>query len=384
MKALLAILLLLAAAPALSRDYDREISRQRRELDDLRNQVEAGQKDLLLLKAKKSATLEELERLSSSIALTDEYLRKLESMEQQLVASVNSTQEDLRSIQGSLDTRSSVMARRVRLLYMMGRPEKLLLDAPPTGNGNLFTRAYWVKRMVRYDHRLVGDTREDMDRKQENLKELLAKRQELDEFQRRKHQEMDRFARAKADQEQTLVTLQQSESVKASALRKLQQNAKQLNDIITALEKRRQADLARNPKRKAPQLEIGRRYCSPVEGPVVSRYGLQYHALLGTSTRNLGIELEAPAATPVRAAVSGEVALITRIPGYGQGIILDNGSGYFTIYANLDNIRVATGDKVRTCQEIASEAPDPGRVYFEVRKGTETLDPEKWLKGAGR
>ena len=36
--------------------------------------------------------------------------------------------------------------------------------------------------------------------------------------------------------------------------------------------------------------------------------------------------------------------------------------------------------KVKTCQEIASEAPDPGRVYFEVRKGTETLDPEAWLK----
>ena len=96
------------------------------------------------------------------------------------------------------------------------------------------------------------------------------------------------------------------------------------------------------------------------------------------------VPVEVLAGTAVRAAVSGEVALITRIPGYGQGIILDNGSGYFTIYANLDNIRVAVGDNVRTCQEIASEAPDPGRVYFEVRKGTETLDPEMWLKGTAR
>ena len=381
MKIPLALALFFAVA---SRDTDRDLARQRKELDALRVQVEAGQKELAALKVKKSATVDELENLSINIALTDRYLRKLENMELQLVTSVNATQEELHGIQGSLDTRASIMAKRVRLLFMTGRPEKQLFEAPSSGGGNFFTRVYWVRRMVRYDHRLVGETREDMHRKQEALDQLLAKRRELDEFQRRKRGEMDRFSRAKADQEKTLLTLQQSESMKASALRKLQENARQLTDIITALEKRRRSEMARNPKKKPRELEIGKHYCSPVEAPVVSRYGLQYHALLGTSTRNLGIEMEARAGTAVRAAVSGEVALITRIPGYGQGVILDNGSGYFTIYANLDNIRVAVGDKVRTCQEIASEAADPGRVYFEVRKGTATLDPEMWLKGTAR
>ena len=221
---------------------------------------------------------------------------------------------------------------------------------------------------------------EDFGRQQDNLQNLLSKREELKEFQRRKREEMQRFARAKADQEQTLDALQQTESAKAAALRKLRENARLLNEIIAALEKRRKQELARSPNKKPRELETGSRYCAPSEGPVVSHYGMQYHALLGTSTRNLGIEIEASSGAPVRAAVSGEVAMIARIPGYGQGLILDNGSGYFTIYANLSEIRVAVGEKVKTCQEIASEAPDPGRVYFEVRKGTETLDPEAWLK----
>ena len=377
MNALLAAALLFAA-PA--RDYDTEIAHQRRELDALRGQLEAQQRDLSLLKQKQSATLEELEHLSSSIDLTGQYLHKLESVETQLAASVNGLQEDLRSIQGSLDARGTVMARRVRLLYMAGRPEKLVFGAPSADEGGFWRRVYWVKRILRHDRKLVGESREDMDRKQEGLRKLLARRAELEAFQRRKREEMDRFTRARSDQEKTLRTLQQSASVKASALRQLQENAKQLTDIIAALEKRRREERARNPKKKARELEVGTRYCSPVQGPVVSRYGLQYHAMLGTTTRNLGIEIEASAGSAVRAVVSGEVALITRIPGYGQGIILDNGSGYFTIYANLGDIRVATGDKVKTCQEIGSEAPDPGRVYFEVRKGTETLNPETWLK----
>jgi septal ring factor EnvC (AmiA/AmiB activator) len=124
--------------------------------------------------------------------------------------------------------------------------------------------------------------------------------------------------------------------------------------------------------------------CQPADGAVVSSYGLQYHATLGTTTRNLGIEIQSRGGAPVRSAVAGEVALITTIPGYGLGIILDNGSGYFTLYANLSGIRVALGEKVTACQEIASVAARPGRVYFEVRQGTRTLDPVAWLKGSAK
>jgi len=373
----------LIAATAPTRDMDKEIARQRQELDALRTQLEAGQKELSALKAKKSVTVEELEHLSQNIALTDQYLQKMESMDRQLQASGDETQQQLRGIQDRLDTREAVMAHRVRLLFMLGRPGKMLFGAP-SGESGFLERVYWVKRMVRYDHLLMGETREDLASKQDNLQQLVVKRQELEAFRQRKREEMDRFTRARADQEQTLRTLQQSESVKAEALGRLQEDARQLTQIIATLEKRRREEAARNPGRKPRELETGTRYCTPVDGPVVSRYGLQYHAFLATSTRNLGIEIEAPSGSPVRAAVSGEVALITRIPGYGQGIILDNGSGYFTIYANLSDIRVSQGDKVKTCQDIASEAPDPGRVYFEVRQGTETLDPEQWLKGNDR
>ena len=120
-----------------------------------------------------------------------------------------------------------------------------------------------------------------------------------------------------------------------------------------------------------------------MEGDVVSKYGLQYHATLKTTTKNLGIEIQGQRGASVRAAVSGEVALVTRIPGYGMGVILDNGSEFFTIYANLSSIRVSPGDKVKTCQDIASVSGESSRVYFEVRKGTRTLDPMHWLRSSG-
>jgi septal ring factor EnvC (AmiA/AmiB activator) len=201
---------------------------------------------------------------------------------------------------------------------------------------------------------------------------------ELEDFQRRKKREMATFTSARNDEEKTLKTLTRDEAEKARALKKLEENARKLDAIIRALEKRRQDALASG--RKGRELETGTRYCAPAQGKVVSRYGLQQHATLGTSTKNLGIEIDAAAGSSVRAAVSGEVAMVTDIPGYGRGIILDNGSGYFTIYANLSGVRVSVGDAVSTCQDMASLAAKPGTLYFEVRRGTKTLDPETWLK----
>jgi septal ring factor EnvC (AmiA/AmiB activator) len=243
-------------------------------------------------------------------------------------------------------------------------------------------RAHMVRRLLEYDRRLVGENRRDMGRKQDGLKKLLVQSAELETFQKRKKREMATFTSARNDQEKTLQTIQRDEAEKARALKRLEENAKKLDAIIRALEKRRQEALASG--RKGRELETGTRYCAPLQGKVVSRYGLQYHATLGTTTRNLGIEIEGASGTAVRAAVSGEVAMITDIPGYGRGVILDNGSGYFTIYANLAGVRVAVGDAVNTCQDMAALAANPGRLYFEVRRGTKTLDPEAWLKGTAR
>ena len=371
----------LAAVPAVaqsSSEVEKELAAQRKELDAVRARLQREQRELANLKNRRTATQSQLNKLQANIAETNRYLKRLEETERKLDASVRDTRGDLREIEGRLKTRSEVLARRARLLYMAGRPEDLFF-IPATDEAGFLQRAHMVRRLLAYDRRLLGENRRDLDLKQDGLRKLLVQSAELDNFQKRKEREMASFTSARNDQEKTLKTIQRDESEKARVLRQLEENAKKLDAIIRALEKRRRDAIASG--RKGRELETGTKYCAPVQGKVVSRYGLQHHATLGTSTRNLGIEIEGAAGTGVRAAVSGEVAMVTAIPGYGPGIILDNGSGYFTIYANLAGIRVGVGDVVNTCQEMGTLAARPGTLYFEVRRGTKTLDPEAWLRG---
>jgi murein hydrolase activator len=238
-----------------------------------------------------------------------------------------------------------------------------------------------MKRVVRYDRTLIEEGRRDAARRRDALAKLDTRMREVHEFQGRKAREKETFARAKREQEKSLASIQSDVAAKQEALREMEENARLVTGIIAALEKRRKEEQART--KKETRIETGSRYCLPVEGEVVSKYGLQYHSTLKTTTKNLGIEIQGKPGAAVRAAVSGEVALITRLPGYGMGVILDNGSEYFTIYANLAGIKVRPGEKVRTCEEIAAVSSNPSRVYFEVRKGTKTLDPAAWLRSSG-
>jgi len=380
---LVALALWAGSAPAApKKDFDREIARQRRELDELREKLRREQKQLESLREKKVSTLGRLEKIAAGLRTTEEYLAKLDDTEETLNKSVSAVRGELGTVEERIRDRNEVMARRVRALFVSGGPDREVLRDWEGGQGDFMRKVFFMKRVLRYDKSLVEAGREDAEAKRKALGLLNGRISELDGFRKRKAREKLTFGRARLEQQKRLAEIQSNEQAKREALKEIEENARLITEIIATLEKRRKQEAARN--KQASVLETGAKYCLPVEGPVVSKYGLQYHSTLKTTTKNLGIEIGGKPGASVRAAVSGEVALITRIPGYGMGVILDNGSEFFTIYANLSGIRVRQGDKVRTCQDLGAVSVEAGRVYFEVRKGTRTLDPVNWLKSSGK
>lgn len=94
-----------------------------------------------------------------------------------------------------------------------------------------------------------------------------------------------------------------------------------------------------------------------------------------------GLELRAPIGTPVRAVGAGRVAFSDRYGSYGRLVILDHGDGYYTVYGGLGAVEVRVGDDLSRQARIGSIGTDfsPSALFFEVRKGTRTLDPRSWL-----
>lgn len=121
----------------------------------------------------------------------------------------------------------------------------------------------------------------------------------------------------------------------------------------------------------------------PVEGEVISPFGLRFRGL--SPDYHEGVDVSAPAGTPVRAMRPGTVARAGRFRGLGLAVYLDHGNGLVTIYGHLSGISVEAGERVEHRQVIGAvgqtgNATSP-HLHFEVLRNGRAVDPVPLLGG---
>ena len=121
----------------------------------------------------------------------------------------------------------------------------------------------------------------------------------------------------------------------------------------------------------------------PASGTVVDSFGQHYHPVYKNVKLppNNGVTLAVPRGARACAVFDGTVAKIVVIAGYGQCVLVQHGS-YFTFYCKLKTALVKPGDKVKTGQAVGVVDTISGEdlLHFQLWKGLEPEDPEKWLK----
>ncbi len=123
----------------------------------------------------------------------------------------------------------------------------------------------------------------------------------------------------------------------------------------------------------------------PVDrGVITSHFGIHNHPVLKYVTeKNSDIEITNSGNTPVKSVFKGVVASIVSIRGANMTVIIRHGK-YMTVYSNLINIRVKTGETVQTGQVIGSVYNDTENgseavLKFMVTEEKNELDPELWI-----
>lgn len=119
----------------------------------------------------------------------------------------------------------------------------------------------------------------------------------------------------------------------------------------------------------------------PLRGKIISAYGAKQGGLF-----NDGINIAAPKGTPVAAAADGVVAYVGNDLGsYGNLVLVRHGGGMVTAYAHLNSVSVrkdafiSKGQAIGTIGSTGSVANT--QLHFEIRQGTQTFDPIRYLKG---
>lgn len=118
-------------------------------------------------------------------------------------------------------------------------------------------------------------------------------------------------------------------------------------------------------------------FLKPVDGSVSRPYNPQ-----SGPNKNDGIDYAAAAGSNVRVAANGTVALVSQSTGgLGTIVLVRHANDLLTIYGRVDNVTVSKGDTVTRGQIIGVvAASDNPTMHFEVRKGTDSVDPAPYLR----
>lgn len=125
----------------------------------------------------------------------------------------------------------------------------------------------------------------------------------------------------------------------------------------------------------------GMQFRWPVRGRVISTFGPK-----PGGQQNEGINVSVPEGTAVKAAEDGVVAYAgSELKGYGNLVLIKHADGYVTAYAHNSELEVKKGDTVKRGQVIAKAGQTGNvtspQVHFEIRKGSQPVDPSQYLAG---
>jgi len=125
---------------------------------------------------------------------------------------------------------------------------------------------------------------------------------------------------------------------------------------------------------------FGERMVWPAMGPISGVYGSQRILNGEPRAAHLGVDVAAPAGSPIVAAADGVVRMAEMLFLTGNTILIDHGYGLETSYAHLSRLDVKPGQRVRQGEQIGllgatGRVTGPhlhwGMEWFEVR-----LDPQ--------
>lgn len=158
------------------------------------------------------------------------------------------------------------------------------------------------------------------------------------------------------------------------------------DDLARIRRESRRINDALNGWREEPSPALA--FSLPVEAPESSAFGLRRFFNDQPRKPHSGIDLAAPAGTPIRAPADGVIADTGNFFFNGNTVFIDHGQGLVTMYCHLDEIGIEAGATVRRGETIgrvgATGRVTGAHLHWSVSLNGNMVDPHLFLPDTGQ
>jgi len=359
---------------------DERYQQSTEELAKVRGRIEAVSKSIEHDKVEQDQLRGAVEAAEHKVDEATGEARRIAAQVELQEAKVRQAQAEQAAAERRLAEQKDALGRQLRASYVMGRGGKaeLLLsqEAPDR-----------VDRMLVYYDSLNRARAAAIDAINVQIRQVA-------ELAAHSQAQLDTLHKLQSSHRQALAALEQTRSERAEAMSKvseriageaqelkgLQASEKQLKDLLEQL-RQALADVPVEPEGGHKSFPEMRGHMDwPLRGDLLARYG---DAKAGGRLVWKGWWISAPEGAAVKASARGRVAYVGWLTSYGLIVVLQHEKGFFTLYGHNSAVTRSAGEWVGPGDVIARAGNTGGYeqtgLYFEVRKGTEPMDPKDWL-----
>ncbi len=367
------------------RKKEEEIAAAKKEVSSLKSNltdVEALKKELEQSKNDLAAYVVQLDNELSGIqAKIEQYNTLITEKEEQIVE----TTEELNEAVKQQEEQYESMKQRIKFMYEKGDTFYLELLFSSDGFSDMANKADYIEALSQYDKNKLDEYVETKEMVQLCKEKLEAEKEVLDEAKVAVEAEEANVSALISQKEEQIVSVSSDISTKEAAIKEYEAMIAQENAEISALEKAVAEEKARLEAEQARVYNGGVfAWPCPSYKRISDEYGNRIHPILGTQQFHNGLDMAAPGGSPILAAYDGDVVAAAYNGSMGNYIMIDHGSGLYTIYMHCSALHVSKGQTVSKGQKIAAVG-STGRstgnhLHFSVRLNGSYVSPWNYLK----
>jgi len=368
----------------------------RSELEELRRknlqEIEYADKMLRTTSTQKNESLNELrvigKKLNLREKLIDEYGQEISLLEYRI--SLNALATDM--LEQDLNELKSDYAMSIVSAYKVTKGSPALAFILSSADFNQgYKRLKYIQQVAKYRRKEtetieaiyneLQDTKTRLEKDRKNVNDLKSKEVRQKEILRDEQNRKERLVSSLSKKEKQL---KQELDEKRRIARQIE---KEIERMIEE-ERKKSQTVPMSAEMKVIGESFGEnrgRIPWPVDkGIITSHFGMHPHPVLKNVTEdNIGIEITSSGPTKAKSVFKGEVGGVFAISGANMAVIIRHGK-YLTVYQNLVNVVVKTGESISAGQVLGDVFIDNGdggkaELKFMVYEEKKKLDPEQWL-----
>lgn len=369
----------LLAAPGAAAQSEASKEQVERELQELRDRMEAVQSRLQEDRGERDDLEQRIESLDRDIAGLAAKIRRTEQDQSELRAEIERLAERQRELRGRMAAQKERVAELAYSSYVMGRQSQLKLflnqRSPAVINRMLGYHDYIVAARARTIEQINGWAAEVA----ALAGEQEARERELAELAAEYRSGRQALEARRGEREAALAALNERIAGAEDELARLRENENRLRGVLEEIEDYLATRSSRSVAEGAFR-DMKGRLRLPVDAPMAAGFG----DARNTGVKWDGIMFRPESGADVKAIFEGRVVFADWLRGFGLLLIIDHGDGFMSLYSHNESLFKRVGDWVAT-EEIISTVGTSGGLdrpglYFEIRNNGEPQNPLSWCR----